>query len=114
MAQDGSQSWLTMNRSHQSASLKEDLGCFDQSLAFLWAIQQQLIEAAKRKVDGFKAAKAIPTVIFCNMSQPAATSNRGGQMPSVGNFSKEETMHLLMILEKHLPIGSEAWEGVAL
>ena len=35
-------------------------------------------------------------------------------MPGVGNFGKEETMHLLMLAEKHSPIGSEGWKGVVL
>ena len=35
-------------------------------------------------------------------------------MPDTGDFGKEQTMHLLKIIKKHLPVGSEGWKGVVL
>ena len=52
-------------------------------------------------------------VIFCNTTKAATTSGGGsGQKPGVGDFSKENTAHMLKIIERVLPIGSEGWVSV--
>ena len=44
------------------------------------------------------------------MSHAAATRGGGqGQKPGIGNFGKEETMHMLGMIETVLPIGPEGW-----
>ena len=78
-------------------------------LAFLWSIQGVL-------VDWFNAAnQPIQTVIFFDTAATISTTSqaaRSGQTPVIRNFGKEVTMHLLRIMEKHLPIGSKGWKSV--
>jgi hypothetical protein len=105
------------NHSHQSASdewtadtsfadggVEEDLrmSWFNQALAYLQSIQGD---------------RPIPSVIICltrtiNMNANEQPARGGGRMAGRGNWSKDETMHMLSIVQRILPIGAEKWDAV--
>ena len=96
-----------MNHSHSCPAVRAspdtaDL-CFNRTLEFL-----QFIQTSGRIAADGPVVPRIPLVICF----PKQKMNRNGTRIGVGNFSKEETMHMLRIVERVLPIGSEGWKAV--
>jgi hypothetical protein len=84
---------------------------FKRTLAYLESIQSADFEP-------------IPSVIFCSIKKAKATMEnqaaanqaaaRGGRRVGVNNWTKEETMSMLRLMDRILPIGPDEWKQVTI
>ena len=117
MAQDSPQQWLTtadnmtMNHSQWCAAVEADLCWLNQLLA-LQIILGEWFPVDDNREDNCDDLPIwmIQRGIFVftrKPTKPTMSQPKGGRTPGVGNSVKEETMHLLRIIKKHLSIGSK-------
>ena len=77
-----------------------------------------LVSESSESLDERSEKIEVPSVIFfrtrtSTTTMPNTTNNQaGGRRAGAGNYSKDEVMYLLSVLEEVLPIGPDEWETV--